>query len=120
MADPPRPEVKVDAKASSTVQVDHVDRQTPPPFGTGPVTADAFSAPGRKGLGSWVVAFYRREIVRRYNGGTEIRFVGGTFVLVPNVSAAIFVPYPNTVLGTNVAYTGIGKQVPFPATEFGP
>lgn len=56
MADPPRPQQVIDAKASSTIQVDHVDRQTPPPFGTGPVVADKFSAPGRQGLASWVVA----------------------------------------------------------------
>jgi len=56
MADPPRPEVKIDPKAASTVQVNHVDRQSPTPFGTGPVAADPFKKPGREGLNSWVVA----------------------------------------------------------------
>jgi hypothetical protein len=56
MADAPRPQLKVDAKASTTVRVDHVDRQTPPPFGTVSVAADPYVSGSLKGLTSWVVA----------------------------------------------------------------
>ena len=59
-------------------------------------------------------AAYQREIVRRYNGGTEIDFVGGTFVINPSQRWAdsadhakgpnLNLRYPNQVLGTNINY----------------
>jgi hypothetical protein len=103
MADPARPEVKVDAKASSTVQVDHVDRQTPPPFGTGPVAADLFVAPGRKGLGSWVVALTIKQNLD--NALAAIRAAGGVATSsggIRDLGAGV----NNTRSGTSFHYTG--------------
>lgn len=75
MADEPRPEVKVDAKSKTTVQVEHVDRQTKPPFGTASVDADPFSEGQRKGLGTWVVAL---AIKPKFEEAlAEIRAAGG-------------------------------------------
>jgi hypothetical protein len=75
MADEARPEVKVDAKAKTTVQVDHVDRQTPPPFGTGSVNADAFKSGQLKGLGTWVVALAIKQSLD--DALADIRAAGG-------------------------------------------
>jgi len=59
-------------------------------------------------------AVYQREIVRRYNGGTEFEFIGGTFVINPSRRWADNADhtkgpnpnlrYPNHVLGTNIVY----------------
>ncbi len=59
-------------------------------------------------------AVYQREIVRRYNGGTEFEFSGGAFVINPSQRYAdstdpskgpnLNLRYPNQVLGTGVVY----------------
>jgi hypothetical protein len=74
MADEPRPEVKVDAKSKSTVQVEHVDRQTPTPFGTGPVKADVFKLGTLKSLPFWVVALSIKDKLE--NALVDIRAAG--------------------------------------------
>jgi hypothetical protein len=70
MADEPRPEVKVDAKGKSTVKVEHVDRQTPSPFGVGSVKADPF----KKGLDTWLVALAIKQ--KFEDAHVEIRAAG--------------------------------------------
>jgi hypothetical protein len=50
-------------------------------------------------------AMFRREVVRRYNGGREFDFQGGNWVINTNVSPDRQ-DYPNNVLGTHVAYPG--------------
>jgi len=74
MADEPRPEIKIDAKGKSTVQIEHADRQTPSPFGTGPVTADVFKLGKLKSLPNWVVALAIKQ--RLEDALTEIRAAG--------------------------------------------
>ena len=60
-------------------------------------------------------AIYQREIVRRYNGGREFRFVGGAWVVQPAGTPRH--QYPNNVLGTALVYPG---PTPFNAADFGP
>jgi len=71
-------------------------------------------------------AVYRREFVRRYNGGSEFRWNGTDWEINPNLrqwedagdhsqGANQRLPYPNRVLGTNVVYfTGTGAATVFP------
>jgi hypothetical protein len=75
MADEPHPEVKVDAKGKSTVQVDRVDRQTPAPFGVGKVVADQIKR-GKTtvGLPFWLVALTIKQSLD--DAVTEIRGAG--------------------------------------------
>lgn len=61
-------------------------------------------------------AMYRREIVRRYNGGTEFRFESGSWRVHTTVSPDRQ-EYPNVVLGTNVVYPG---PTNFTEADFGP
>lgn len=61
-------------------------------------------------------AMFRREVVRRYNGGREFQFEGGQWVIHTSVGADRQ-EYPDDVLGTNINYPG---QRDFPASEFGP
>lgn len=83
-------------------------------------------------------AVYRREVVRRYNGGSEFRWNGADWEIDPSLSrwadagdrsqgANQRLPYPNRVLGTNVVYfTGTGAATVFPwpiafaAGDYGP
>ena len=90
-------------------------------------------------------AVYQREIVRRYNGGTEFQWSGGTFVISPSKrwrdnadhtqGPNPNLRYPNQVLGTNVTYftnaagqahvaDGANTQFPWPiaftAADYGP
>lgn len=64
-------------------------------------------------------AVFQREVVRRYNGGTEFRFSGGDWMIQPSIKwtkpahhhegPAQGMLYPNSVLGTGVVYyTGDG------------
>jgi hypothetical protein len=85
-------------------------------------------------------AVFRREIVRRYNGGSEFKWdaVANKFVISPSVAQwedstdhskgpSRRLPYPNNVLGTGIVYsTGSAASaafpwpVAFPASEYGP
>ncbi|MBL4683180.1 MAG: hypothetical protein JKY37_01210, partial [Nannocystaceae bacterium] len=64
-------------------------------------------------------AAFRREVVRRYNGGTEVRFRNHTWELFPT-SPTSRIEYPNAVLGTTVPYTAPRVAVPFVIAQFGP
>jgi len=66
------------------------------------------------------LAVFRRDVVRRYNGGTEFRFQGGDFEIFPRQTNAARLGYPNTVLGTAVVYAGVSVAVAFTAADFGP
>jgi hypothetical protein len=85
-------------------------------------------------------AVYQREIVRRYNGGTEFRRNAGdtdweirpslaqwTNAGTPNQAPNPNLNYPNQVLGTSIVYwTGAGATavfpwpIAFPAAQYGP
>jgi hypothetical protein len=64
-------------------------------------------------------AVYQREIVRRYNGGSEFRFQGGDFEIFPTQTSAANIVYPNQVLGTGLAYAGVAASVAFTNADFG-
>ncbi len=64
-------------------------------------------------------AAFRREVVRRYNGNTEVRFRNGTWELFPTTQTARL-GYPNAVLGTTIVYTTPRVAIPFPQAQFGP
>ena len=64
-------------------------------------------------------AIYRRELVRRYNGGREFRFSGGNWVIHTS-SPADRHNYPNTVLRTGIVYPPNGGPVNFNTADFGP
>jgi hypothetical protein len=61
-------------------------------------------------------AMFRREVVRRYNGGVEFQFEAGAWVIHTGVPAARQ-GYPNTILGTTVVYPG---PTNFDTADFGP
>jgi outer membrane protein OmpA-like peptidoglycan-associated protein len=61
-------------------------------------------------------AIYRREIVRRYNGGREFNFIGNQW----EIQATGRIGYPNQVLNTNVQYQGAQNQANFVEADFGP
>jgi hypothetical protein len=83
-------------------------------------------------------AVYQREIVRRYNGGTEFQWNGTDWEISPGLQqwaepadhskgASDRLVYPNQVLGTGVVYSnGVGAAttfpwpIAFPAAQYGP
>jgi hypothetical protein len=89
-------------------------------------------------LNQRIRAVYQREIVRRYNGGREFVWSGGTWRINPSLSqwadssdhskgANPRLRYPNRVLGTTVVYyTGSGASttftwpINFTAANYGP
>jgi hypothetical protein len=62
---------------------------------------------------------FRRDVVRRYNGGREIRWNGAAFECFP-VTQVANLGYCNSVLGTAVAYAGVSAAVPFTLADVGP
>jgi hypothetical protein len=97
------PEVKVDAKATTTVKVEHVDRQTPAPFGTGNVKADAYKSGPLVGLSSWVVALVSKTNFEA--ALTDIRNLGGIATSsggIRDLGAAV----NSTRSGTSFHFTG--------------
>ena len=77
--DPPkRPEIKIDTRTSTTVQVKHVDRQDDaPPFGITKLKADLFTSkkPPREGVGQWLIA--KASLATFEAAVAEIRELGG-------------------------------------------
>ncbi|MBN1984554.1 MAG: hypothetical protein JW795_23710, partial [Chitinivibrionales bacterium] len=86
-----------------------------------------------------IKAVYQREIVRRYNGGTEFQWLGNAWKIYPSnflrwkdqnnhsLGRSDRLPYPNNVIGTAVVYsTGSGAATQFPwpivfnQNDFGP
>lgn len=85
-----------------------------------------------------IKAVYQREVVRRYNGGSEFHWNGTDWVINPSLpqwasssdhsqGANPRLPYPNNVLGTGIAYsTGSGAAttftwpINFTAANYGP
>lgn len=83
-------------------------------------------------------AVYQREIVRRFNGGSEFQWSGTAWQIHPSLNQwednsdhskgpNLRLPYPNNVLGTTVTYsTGSGAASVFPwpmvfqTAQFGP
>jgi len=103
MADEPRPEVKIDTRSSTTVRVEHVDRQSKPPFGTTSVSADAFKSGPLKGLGTWVVA---RAIESNFNAAlADIRGAGGVATSSGGIRD-LGAPVDTTRSSTSFHYTG--------------
>jgi hypothetical protein len=103
MADEPRPEVKVDAKSKSTVQVEHVDRQTDPPFGVTRIKADVFSSGKRKGVATWLVALSIKQSVE--DAVAEIRALGGVATSSGGLRD-LGAPVTTARSGTSFHYTG--------------
>jgi hypothetical protein len=79
-------------------------------------------------------AAFRRETVRRYNGGTELHWNGTAWEIAPSLPQRDAhgdpnqrLVYANAVLGTTLVYwTGTGATatfpwpIAFPATQYGP
>jgi hypothetical protein len=84
-------------------------------------------------------AVFRRDVVRRYNGGSEFTWTGADWAISPSISQWIAagtpdqrpnprLPYPNHVLGTAIAYWNGPEDatatfpwpIPFVAADFGP
>jgi outer membrane protein OmpA-like peptidoglycan-associated protein len=61
-------------------------------------------------------AMFRREVVRRYNGGREFRFEGNQWVIHTTTNDTVLRSYPNQVLGTQINYP---DQRDFPDAQFG-
>ncbi|RYZ05741.1 MAG: hypothetical protein EOO73_18745 [Myxococcales bacterium] len=66
-----------------------------------------------------ISAVFQRQMVRAYNGFSELRFRNGAFELFPTTSADRL-QYCNSVLGTTVQYNGVNVAAPFTAADFGP
>jgi hypothetical protein len=66
-----------------------------------------------------ISAAFQRQVVRAYNGFSELRFKNGVFEIFPTTSADRL-GYCNTVLGTSVQYNGVNNAVPFTSADFGP
>jgi hypothetical protein len=63
---------------------------------------------------------FQRDVVRRYNGGREMRFHNGAFEIFPQSTTIARIEYPNNVLGTTIVYNGIGGSVAFTIADVGP
>jgi len=103
MADEPRPEIKVDAKSKTTVKVEHEDRQTPAPFGTGPVNADPFVLDKLKGLATWHVALTIKQQLE--DAVAEVRAAGAVMTSSGGLRD-LGAPVTNARSGTSFHYTG--------------
>ncbi|GAA0923677.1 hypothetical protein GCM10009558_035710 [Virgisporangium aurantiacum] len=64
-------------------------------------------------------AAYQREVVRRYNGGSEMAFSAGQWRINPVGGIPANIQYPNQILATNVNYAA-ARPIAFAAADFGP
>ncbi|RYZ05745.1 MAG: hypothetical protein EOO73_18765 [Myxococcales bacterium] len=103
MADEPRPEIKVDAKSKTVVKVEHEDRQTPGPFGTGPVKADPFVLGDLKGLATWHVALTIKQQLE--DAVAEVRAAGALMTSSGGLRD-LGAPVTTARSGTSFHYTG--------------